>query len=157
MRLLFRPEAVEAQSQQWLGPVRLVRPLSLAWASGTALVLVAALVAFAFTAPYIRTMTADGRLLADGRAEIGVPAAAVSTLQPGQPARLHFEALPSRAGGHASAEVEQWSRTPRADGLYAVTLRLAPQTAGLEPGMRLTARVALERGRLVDRLLPSTP
>ena len=29
MRLLFRPEAVEAHRQQWLGRVQLVHPLSL--------------------------------------------------------------------------------------------------------------------------------
>ncbi len=31
LRPLFRPEAVQAQSQQWLGGVQLVRPLSIAW------------------------------------------------------------------------------------------------------------------------------
>jgi hypothetical protein len=29
MPLLFRPEAIDAQRQQWLGSVQLVRPLSL--------------------------------------------------------------------------------------------------------------------------------
>lgn len=157
MRLLFRPEAVEAQRQQWLGRVRLVQPLPLIGAAGGAVLLVVALLVFASVAPYTRLLRAEGVLLDPGLAEIGVPAAAVASLQPGLPARLHFEALPAQPGGHVSATVERGSRTPGVDGRYAVTLRLAPGRADLETGMRLSAVVEIQRGRLVERLWQSAP
>lgn len=43
---LFRPEVAAAQTAQWLGSVRLHRPLFFTLVTGSALALVAALIAF---------------------------------------------------------------------------------------------------------------
>jgi membrane fusion protein len=65
MTSLFRPEAVEAQRQQWLGRVQLVRPLSLAVL--TAAVAVAAVVsgAYLFIGEYTRKAKVSGVLAPD--------------------------------------------------------------------------------------------
>lgn len=152
MRPLFRPEVIEAQARQGLGTVRLVQPPSLRLLVAGAALLALALGVAAYRVPYARTATADGFLIDPSTAELGVPAAAVSAWRPDQAARLHFEVLPARAGGHVGAQVVQVARTPRDDGLYAARLRLASPPAGLEPGMRVHAVVTLERGRLVDLL-----
>jgi membrane fusion protein len=65
MRLLFRPEAVEAQGQQWLGRVQLVRPLSLSLLTAGVVVALAALVTFLSLASYTRKATVDGVLVPD--------------------------------------------------------------------------------------------
>ncbi|MBC7942023.1 MAG: HlyD family efflux transporter periplasmic adaptor subunit, partial [Chitinophagaceae bacterium] len=65
MRLLFRPEAVEAQRQQWLGRVQLVRPLSLTLLTAGALLALALVIAFLSLAQYTRKATAGGVLMPD--------------------------------------------------------------------------------------------
>ena len=65
LRPLFRPEAVQAQSQQWLGGVQLARPLSLAWLTVGAIVIAVAAGAFLFLAPYTRKAAASGVLAPD--------------------------------------------------------------------------------------------
>jgi membrane fusion protein len=65
MRLLFRPEAVEAQSQQWLGRVQLVRPLSLSLLTAAVVIAAIAVAAFLGTAQYTRKATVAGVLVPD--------------------------------------------------------------------------------------------
>ncbi len=65
MRLLFRPEAVEAQSQQWLGQVLLVRPLSLRVTSWVAVAMLAAVLLLAASTSYTRKATASGVVVPD--------------------------------------------------------------------------------------------
>ena len=80
-RPLFRPEAVQAQSQQWLGGVQLVRPLSLSWLT-TGVVLVALAVgSFLALAPYTRKAAANGVLAPDTGLIRLVPAAAGTVLE----------------------------------------------------------------------------
>ena len=65
LRPLFRPEAVQAQSQQWLGGVQLVRPLALSWITvGVVLVAVAA-GSYLSLATYTRKASAGGILAPD--------------------------------------------------------------------------------------------
>ena len=81
MRLLFRPEAVEAQTQQWLGRVQLVRPLSLGLVTAGVVLMLAALLAFVFVAQYTRKATVAGVLVPDlGLIRI-VPTASGSVLE----------------------------------------------------------------------------
>ncbi len=80
-RSLFRPEALEAQRQPWLGRVQLVRPLSLTMLTfGIVLALVAVL-AFLSLAEYTRRATAPGVLVPDRGLIRLVPAAAGTVLE----------------------------------------------------------------------------
>jgi membrane fusion protein len=65
MTSLFRPEAVAAQQQPWLGGVRLIRPLSLSVMTVGAALAVVAVVAFLSVAQYTRKATAGGVLVPD--------------------------------------------------------------------------------------------
>lgn len=81
MRLLFRPEAVEAQTQQWLGRVQLVRPLAMSVVTAGVVLMLAALLAFVFVAQYTRKATVGGVLVPDlGLIRI-VPTASGSVLE----------------------------------------------------------------------------
>ena len=65
MSSLFRPEALAAQQQPWLGGVRLIRPLSLSVMTVGAALVVVAVVAFLSLAQYTRKATASGALVPD--------------------------------------------------------------------------------------------
>jgi len=79
MRLLFRPEAVQAQSQQWLGRVQLVRPLSLSVLTAGVVATALAVGSFLFLAEYTRKAAVAGVLLPD-RGLIRVVPSASGTL-----------------------------------------------------------------------------
>jgi membrane fusion protein len=64
-RSLFRPEVLEAQRQQWLGGVQLVRPLALSWLAAGAVVTLLAVGAFVGLAEYTRKATVMGVLTPD--------------------------------------------------------------------------------------------
>jgi membrane fusion protein len=65
MRGLFRPEVAEAQRQNWLGQVQLVRPLSLTVYSVGVLCALALVLAFLFFGEYTRKARIDGVLVPD--------------------------------------------------------------------------------------------
>jgi len=62
---LFRPEALAAHQQSWLGGVRLIRPLSLSVLTAGAALTAVALVAFLSVAEYTRKATANGVVVPD--------------------------------------------------------------------------------------------
>lgn len=62
---LFRPEALAAQQQPWLGGVRLIRPLSLSVVTVGAALAVVAVVAYLSVAQYTRKATVGGVLMPD--------------------------------------------------------------------------------------------
>lgn len=80
-RSLFRPEAVEAQSQQWLGKVQLVRPLALSWLTAGVVCTAVAVGAFLSLAQYTRKATANGVLAPDRGLIRLVPAAAGTVVE----------------------------------------------------------------------------
>ena len=80
-RSLFRPEALEAQRQQWLGRVQLVRPLSLTLLTAGVVLVALALIAFLSLAQYTRKATATGVLVPDRGLIRLVPAAAGTVLE----------------------------------------------------------------------------
>jgi membrane fusion protein len=80
-RPLFRPEAVDAQRQPWLGGVQLARPPGLAWMTAGALAVLLALVAFLSLASYTRKASAPGVLTPDRGLMRVVPAAAGTVLE----------------------------------------------------------------------------
>ncbi len=65
MSQLFRPEVAEAQRQNWLGQVQLVRPLSLTVYSVGVLCLLALVIAFLFFGEYTRKARIGGVLVPD--------------------------------------------------------------------------------------------
>lgn len=81
MRSLFRPEAVEAQQQHWLGRVQLVQPLSLTLLTVGALLVAVAVAAFLLLGQYTRKATADGVLVPDRGLIRLVPAAAGTVVE----------------------------------------------------------------------------
>lgn len=75
-RSLFRPEALEARRQQWLGRTQLVRPLSLTWLTIGVVAVAVALVVFLFATHYTRKTTAVGVVVPDrGLIRLVTPAA----------------------------------------------------------------------------------
>jgi membrane fusion protein len=64
-RTLFRPEALDAQRQSWLGGVQLVRPLSLSWLTLGAVAAVVAVAAFLALGSYTRKATVNGVVVPD--------------------------------------------------------------------------------------------
>ena len=65
MASLFRPEALAAQQQSWVGSVRLIRPLSLSVMTVGATLAAVAVVSFLSLAQYTRKATASGALVPD--------------------------------------------------------------------------------------------
>ncbi len=80
-RPLFRPEALNAQHQQWLGGVQLVRPLSLSWATAGVLCVLLTLVLFLSLAQYTRKASVGGVLVPDLGLIRLVPTAAGTVLE----------------------------------------------------------------------------
>jgi membrane fusion protein len=81
MRPLFRPEALEAQRQPWLGRVQLVRPLSLSLLTAGVVAAAVAVGAFLSLAGYTRKATTTGVLMPDRGLIRLVPAAAGTVLE----------------------------------------------------------------------------
>lgn len=65
MTSLFRPEAVEQQRQQWLGSVRLVRPVSLTLLTAAALLAALAVGAWLYFGEYTRKAQVAGVIVPD--------------------------------------------------------------------------------------------
>ncbi|MFO1292438.1 MAG: HlyD family efflux transporter periplasmic adaptor subunit [Rubrivivax sp.] len=80
-RSLFRPEALEAQTQPWLGRVQLVRPLSLSVVTAGVLLALLAVGVFLCVAQYTRRATAPGVLVPDRGLIRLVPTAAGTVLE----------------------------------------------------------------------------
>jgi membrane fusion protein len=78
-RPLFRNEALEAQRQQWLGSVRLTRPLSLTWITVGVVCALGAVLCFLSLAHYTRKATAVG-ILAPDKGLIRVVSASVGSV-----------------------------------------------------------------------------
>jgi membrane fusion protein len=81
MRLLFRPEVLEAQGQPGLGRVQLVRPLSLSVLTAGAVLAAVALAVFLSTAHYTRKAAVVGVLVPDRGLIRIVPAASGTVLE----------------------------------------------------------------------------
>ena len=80
-RPLYRAEALQARQGSWLGPVRLVRPLSLDVVTLAVLAMVMAVGAFLSLAHYTRKATVDGALAPDRGVIRLVPAEAATVIE----------------------------------------------------------------------------
>jgi len=81
MRSLFRPEALQAQQQSWLGGVQLARPLSLSLLTGGAVLALVAVLTFLSLADYTRKASTRGVLVPDLGLIRLVPAAAGTVVE----------------------------------------------------------------------------
>lgn len=81
MSRLFRPEAVQAVQQQWLGPVQLAQPLALRWLVAAAVLLALATAVFLSLASYTRKAAVPGVLVPDQGLLRLVPAAAATVVE----------------------------------------------------------------------------
>lgn len=144
---LFRPEVMQTQAAQWLGSIRIGRPLSFALVTGLALACAAALVAFAVWGQYTRKVSLPGVLLPEGGVmDISSPQAATvaellvregDTVQAGQPL-LRLSAERGLAGGSLG---------------QLQTEALAQRRGSLEAEARLGQQQAQQRAAaLTDRL-----
>ncbi len=115
----------------------------------------------------LATLVPEGAVL---QAQLYAPSSAVGFVQPGQVARLRFEAFPYQKFGQQAAHVTQVSRTPLAanelaalalpvagngnEPMFRITVALdgPPVANPLVAGMRLQADVMLERRRLIEWL-----
>lgn len=114
------------------------------------------------------TVLPDNAVLA---AEIYLPSHAAGFIQPGQDVRLSYAAFPRQKFGTFSGRVASVSgfvllprEVPQAfaiqEAVYKVVVEIespeltaVPESAGLRPGMLLTAEIILEKRNLVDWLL----
>lgn len=80
-RSLYRPEALQARQGSWLGPVRLVRPLSLHALTLAVLAMAVGVAAFLVLAQYTRKATVDGVLAPDRGVIRLVPAEAATVIE----------------------------------------------------------------------------
>ncbi len=168
MRLLFRPEAVEAQSQQWLGRVQLVRPLGLGVVTAGVLLVAVALVAFLGVAQYTRKAAVGGVLVPDRGLIRVVPAASGTVLErraaEGQTVRagdvlfvlaLERPTLQGAAQSQVQRSLDERQRSLQ-DSARQQGLLLASQQAALErrlqalqnERLQIDAEAALQRQRL---------
>src|SRR5450830_759143 len=101
---LFRQEVINARQAQWLGGIRIGRPLSFSVVTAGALAMAAALIAFAYWGEVTRKVTVHGVLLpVGGLINITAPQSAVvaellahegDDVQVGQPlVRLHSQRI----------------------------------------------------------------
>lgn len=146
---LFRPEVLAAAQAQWLGSIRIGRPLSFSLITGAALAMAAALIAFAAWGEVTRKVTLHGLLLpVGGLINVSAPQAGVITellvaegdaVQAGQPLlRLKSERI--TAAGDAAALNAQ---------------ALATRRASLETERRLTEQSLRQRQDSIAQRLQS--
>ncbi|MFG6428697.1 HlyD family secretion protein [Roseateles sp. LYH14W] len=136
---LFRPEVLHARQAQWLGGIRIGRPLSFSVVTGAALAMAAALIAFACWGEVTRKVTVHGLLLpAGGLIDVAAPQAGViaevlvregDEVQAGQPLlRLKSERI-----------------TAAGDAALLTAQALAARRASLETERRLTEQNLRQR------------
>lgn len=146
-RPLFRDEALQARQGQWLGRIRLVRPLSLDLVTLAVLVSAALVGAFLALAPYTRKATAEGALLPD---------------------RGLIRIVPSEAASVVERRVQEGQRVRRGDTLFVLALdrpRLAApvqadvrrslddRERSLQDAARQQGQLAASQGTALDRRL----
>ena len=126
---LFRQEVMQAQAGQWLGSIRIGRPLGFSLVTGAAVLMAAGLVSFAIWGEYTRKVTLPGVLIPEG----GVMD--IASPQPGTVAEVLVREGDSVQAGQA-----------------LIRLRAERQVAGGELGQLQAAAVAQRRVSLETEL-----
>ncbi len=149
MALLFRPEALQAQRVDWLGSVRLVQPIGLAWLTLWVLAVLVAAGTFLYNAQYTRKATVAGVLVPDrGLIRLLAPQAGVVVQ------RLVHEGQTVSAGD-ALFVLEIERPTLAASGQAQVERSLDDRRRALNDATRLQQALAESRIGAVERRLQS--
>ena len=117
---LFRQEVHAAQAAQWLGSVRLHRPLSYTLVTGAALAMALALIAFAAWGEVNRKARLSGLLVplsdvdksAELQAHLFAPSRTAGFVRPGQTVYLRYAAYPYQKFGLYTGHITAVSATP---------------------------------------------
>lgn len=136
---LFRPEVLAARQAQWLGSIRIARPLSFSVVTGAALAMAAALIAFACWGEVTRKVTVHGVLLpVGGLINVAAPQAGViaeTLVQEGDTVQAGQQLLRLRAE----------RITAQGDAALLTAQALAARRASLDTERRLTEQSLQQR------------
>ncbi|MFT7722154.1 MAG: HlyD family efflux transporter periplasmic adaptor subunit [Roseateles sp.] len=146
---LFRPEALQAREAQWLGGIRIGRPLGFTLVTGAALAMAAALVAFACWGDVTRKATVHGVLLpAGGLIHVSSPQAGVIAellVQEGDPV----------LAGQPLLRLKSERITAAGDAALLTAQALAARRASLQAERRLTEQSLRQRQDALAQRLQS--
>lgn len=136
---LFRREALEARQAQWLGTIRIGRPLSFAVVTTAAVLMAAALIAFACWGEITRKVTVHGVLLPRG----GL--IHVTSQQPGVVAELLAHEGEDVIAGQPIARIRAERITSNGDAAVLAERALEARRASLTTERRLTEQNLRQR------------
>lgn len=148
-RGLFRREVMDARQAQWLGTIRIGRPLSFSVVTITALAMAAALIAFACWGEMARKVTVHGVLLPKG----GL--IHVSAQQAGVVAELLVQEGDDLAAGQPIARIRAERITQNGDASTLAAQALATRRASLAAEQRLTEQNLRQRQESIAQRLQS--
>lgn len=136
---LFRPEVLQARQAQWLGSIRIGRPLSFSVVTGAALAMAAALVAFACWGEVTRKVTVHGVLLpVGGLINVAAP-------QAGVVAEVLVREGDEVRAGQPLLRLKSERITASGDAALLTAQALAARRASLEAERRLTEQNLRQR------------
>ena len=146
---LFRPEVLQARQAQWLGTIRIGRPLSFSLVTGAALAMAAALIAFACWGEVTRKVTVHGVLLpVGGLLNVAAPQAGVI-------AEVLVKEGDEVAAGQPLLRIKAERITAQGDAALLTAQALAARRTSLEAERRLTEQNLRQRQDALAQRLQS--
>ncbi|RTL39042.1 MAG: HlyD family efflux transporter periplasmic adaptor subunit [Burkholderiales bacterium] len=146
---LFRREVLEARQAQWLGTIRIGRPLSFTVVTTAAVLMAAALIAFACWGEITRKVTVHGVLLPRG----GL--IHVTSQQPGVVAELLAREGDDVTAGQPIARIRAERITPNGDAALLAERALEARRTSLTTERRLTEQNLRQRQDSIAQRLQS--
>lgn len=144
---LFRREVLEARQAQWLGSIRIGRPLSFSVVTGAALAVAAALIAFACWGEVTRKATVHGVLLpVGGLLNVAAP-------QAGTIAEVLVREGDEVQAGQPLLRIKAERITAQGDAALLTAQALATRRASLETERRLTEQNLRQRQEALQQRL----
>jgi membrane fusion protein len=144
---LFRREVLEARQAQWLGSIRIGRPLSFSVVTGAALAMAAALIAFACWGEVTRKATVHGVLLpVGGLLNVAAP-------QAGTIAEVLVREGDEVQAGQPLLRIKAERITAQGDAALLTAQALATRRASLETERRLTEQNLRQRQEALQQRL----
>ncbi|MFG6417306.1 biotin/lipoyl-binding protein [Roseateles sp. DC23W] len=136
---LFRPEVLAARQAQWMGGIRIGRPLGFSIVTGASLLMAGALVAFACWGEVTRKVTVHGVLLPSGGL-INVAAPQAGTI-----AEVHVREGEEVAAGQSLIRLKSERVTAAGDAALLIAQALTARRTSLEAERRLTEQNLRQR------------
>lgn len=146
---LFRGEVLEARQAQWLGTIRIARPLSFTVATAISIAIAIAVTAFAYWGEFTRKATVRGVLLPTG----GL--IHVSAHQPGVIAEVFVREGDSVVAGQPLARLANARMTASGDAGVATAQALESRRLSLSTERRLTEQSLLQRQDAITQRIQS--